>query len=197
MTTPWKHRLTRVAVLVSCCTAAASELRADPLTFENAFFLLSSSSARLDLFSNPGIVIEPSTYEGTIYPPALIFGADVTYAGGPSITETIRLTYQEMGSAPEELQQSFSTGIDPVQLGFVARFEPISPTGMPVPTTLTIDLLNSAPDFVIPAGPDQGRLVDSFTYLFSTLAPAPEPSTFLLVGTGAVCVVLRRRRTRT
>jgi hypothetical protein len=91
-------------------------------------------------------------------------------------------------------QTSFSTGIDPVQLGFGARFEPISRTGIPVPATLTIDLLNSAPDFVIPAGPDQGRLVDSFTYSFSTLAPVPEPSTLLLLGTGAACVALRRHR---
>ncbi len=194
MTALWKHRLTRVAVLVSCFSGAASELRADPLTFESAFFLLSSSGARLDLFSNPGVVIEPSTYERTIFPPAFIFSTIVPYAGGPSITDTIRFTYQEMGSAPEELQQSFSTGIDPVTLGFVARFEPISHTGMLVPATLTVDLLNSAPDFVIPAGPDQGQLVDSFTYTFSTFTPTPEPSTLLLLGTGVACVALRRCR---
>jgi PEP-CTERM motif len=195
LTALWKHRLTRVAVLVSCFSAAASELRAGPLTFQDTSFLISSSGERLDLFSNPGVIIEPSTYEGTIFPPAFIFSTRLLYAGGPSITDTIRFTYRELGFAPAEVSQDpFSTGIDPVTLLFVASFEPISHTGVLVPATLTVDLLNSAPDFVIPAGPDQGQLVDSFTYTFSTLTPVPEPSTLLLLGTGVACVALRRRR---
>ena len=45
----------------------------------------------LDLFSNPGVILEPSTYGGTIFPAALIFAATVPLAGGTSVTDTMVL----------------------------------------------------------------------------------------------------------
>jgi hypothetical protein len=84
--------------------------------------------------------------------------------------------------------------VDPIQLGFAVRFEPILRTGTPVPTTLRVELLDSDPDFVIPGGPNQGQLVDSYTYSFNTLAPVPEPSTLALLITGGAAAMTRRGR---
>jgi hypothetical protein len=65
----------------------------------------------------------------------------------------------------------------------------------PVPMSVTIDLLDSAPDFIIPSGPRAGEAVDSYTYTFSVVQPAPEPATMLLLvsGLGAGAVDRRRR----
>jgi hypothetical protein len=57
-------------------------------------------------------------------------------------------------------------------------------------------LLNSNPDFVIPAGPNQGQRVDSYTYSFSTQSPVPEPSTMLLLASGGAIALRRIRRRR-
>jgi hypothetical protein len=182
------------ALMVMCSTVGASEVRADPLTFNPTYYLLDSRGApesRLDLFSNPGTVLEPRTYDGTL-PLSFVFGTSVDHSGGESFSDTIRFTYQEEGFAPVVFSQAFTTGTSPIRLGFGALFEPLSRTGRPVATTLRVELLNSSPDFVLPGGPNQGQLSDSYTYSFFTVSPTPEPSTLLLMGTGAV-LALRRR----
>jgi hypothetical protein len=194
MTSHWKSRLTVLSVALFCSTAGTSDLRADPLAFEGTWYLVNSSPVRLDLFSNPGVVLEPQSYGGTIFPHALLFGALVTHEGGESFTDTIRFTYDELGAPPVVWSQTFTTGVDPIQLGFAVGFEPILRTGTPVPTTLRVELLDSDPDFVIPGGPNQGQLVDSYTYSFNTLAPVPEPSTLVLLITGGAAALSRRGR---
>jgi hypothetical protein len=157
--------------------------------------LLDSLPTRLDLFSNPGVVLEARTYGGL--PLSLIFGTVVSHQGGQSFADTIQFTYEEEGIDPVVRSQSFTTGVDPITLGFGFLFEPIQRTGTPIPTTLKVELLNSSPDFVLPGGPYQGRSVDSYTYSFSTQAPVPEPSTVVLVLTGLAALgrkhLLRRR----
>jgi hypothetical protein len=190
----WKTPLTLLSVLLMCCTTAVSEVRAEPLLFHGTFFLIDSSPKRLDLFSNPGVILRPRTYGGTIYPPALIFGTSVDHTGGQSFTDTIRWTYREKGAAPQVSSQTFTTGSDPIQLGFVTSFADLRQTGMPIPATLTVDLLNSAPDFLIPGGPNQGQVVDSFTYSFSTETPVPDPSTLALLLSGGIAAIAARRR---
>jgi hypothetical protein len=188
----------RAALLGMGLLGSAADLRADPLTFTGIYFLVDSAGApesRLDLFSNPGVVLEPRTYDDTL-PLSFVFGGEVHHSGGQSFSDTIQFTYQEEGFAPQVFSQAFTTGINPIRLGFGALFEPSSRTGLPVATTLKVELLTSSPDFMIPGGPNQGQLVDSFTYTFSTVSPTPEPSTLLLLGTGAA-LALRRRFRRT
>ena len=194
----WRRRCGVLAVLalltMTGVIATASEVRADPLTFTGAYFLLDSRGApesRLDLFSNPGAVLEARTYDDTL-PLSFVFGANVNHAGGESFSDTIRFTYQEEGFAPLVYSQAFTTGTSPIRLGFSALFEPLSRSGGPVATTLKVELLNSSPDFVFPGGPNQGQVSDSYTYSFFTVSPTPEPSTLLLMGTGAVLAWRRR-----
>jgi len=186
--------LLRVCLLLMCSIAGAAESRADPLTFNGTFFAPDSSGNHLDLFSNPGIVLEPSTYGGSIFPAALLFGAFVNFDGGASVTDTIRFTYQEAQAAPLLYSQTFTTGTEPIDLGFAVRFEPIHRTGTLVPATLTVELLGSSPDFVIPSGPFAGQPVDSHTYSFLVQTSVPEPSTRVLVLSGGVAVLLPRAR---
>ena len=181
------------AFIALCLTGSAANLRADPLTFNGTYFLIDSLPTRLDLFTNPGVVITPRTYGGTL-PTSFVFSTFVDFAGGESVSDIVRFTYQEAGRAPLVTSHPFTTGTEPVQFGFPTLFEPISHTGRPVATTLTVDLVNSSPDFMIPGGPNQGRLVNSYTYSFFTLTPTPEPSTLLLLGTGAAFALRRRLR---
>src|SRR5689334_15862971 len=116
--------------------ANARPAHADPLTFNSTFFLIDSSPTRLDLFSNPGVVLQPSTYDNTL-PLSFLFGAFVDYPGGPTVADTIRFTYREDGADPLVYSSAFSTGTNPIRLGFSALFEPIGRSGVPVATTLT------------------------------------------------------------
>jgi len=186
--------LLRACLLLMCSTAGASESRADPLTFNGTFFAPDSSGNHLDLFSNPGAVLEPSTYGGSIFPAALLFGGFVSVDGGASVTDTIRFTYQEAQAAPVLYSQMFTTGTEPINLGFAVRFEPIHRTGTLIPATLTVELLGSSPDFVIPSGPLRGQPEDSHTYSFVVQTSVPEPSTWVLVLSGGAAALLPRAR---
>jgi len=192
------RRLSRVSLVVACTTLGSSAVFADPLLFFGTHHTIDSSPTRLDLFTNPGATLTPSTYEWTIFPPVMIFGTFVDFAGGESVTDTIRWTYQEEGTSPRVFSQTFTTGPDPISLGFVVAFQEIHRTGELVPATLTVDLLHSSPDFLIPGGTSQGQLVDSFTYSFNTQTSVPEPSTLVLLlsGGAAAAAAARRRASR-
>jgi hypothetical protein len=189
-----KHLLISAALLVGA-VAGSSELSAAPLEFERTFLL--NTSGRVDLFSTQQttFVADYAVYSD----PGLLFATFVEHAGGASLNDTIRFTYHEEGTAPRVFTQSFATRTIPEEYGFTASFPTIRREGRPIPVTLTVDLLNSDPDFVIPSGPNAGLTVDSYTYSFFVVAPVPEPSTFLLfmaggiIAGGAACV---RRRWR-
>jgi hypothetical protein len=188
-----QKRTVLLLMVLVCCSAGVRELHADPLVFRNAEFSLDTLGGRLDLFSNPGAILTAGLTGPEV---KLGFLAEVPHLGGESFTDVIRFTYHETraGTAVQAFQ--FTTGTDPMVLGFLAVFDPMNRTGKPVPATLTIDLLNSSPDFVIPSGPHQGRLVDSYTYSFFTLAPVPEPSSLVLLCTGVFGALAMRRRRR-
>ena len=187
------ERSVLVLMVLVCCHVAAPQLRADPLTFQNVTFPLNTLGGRLDLFSSPGAILTAGVAGPEV---KLGFLAEVPHIGGESLTDTIRFTYHELGAGTAVQAFQFTTGTNPIDLGFLAVFDPINRTGKPVPATLTVDLLNSSPDFVIPSGPDRGRLVDSYTYSFYTLAPVPEPSTLVLLGSGLCAALAAGRRRR-
>ena len=95
----------------------------------------------------------------------MLFGAFVNFEGGASVTDTIRFTYQEAGAAPLLYSQTLTTGTEPIDLGFVARFEPVHHTGNLVPTTLTVELLSQLSglcDSLRPARRTAGRFLHVF-----------------------------------
>jgi len=106
-------------------------------------------------------------------------------------TDTLRITYTELGSAPvvQDFQiPLFGTVQPPFTLIFSVVSSGLNPQG--VPATLTIDLLNSSPDFVIPGG---GQSVNSQTYTFN-VKPVPEPATLSVLFGGLVALGIRVRR---
>lgn len=154
---------------------------ADPLVFSNVTAFQNNDTVQVGLFSNPG-----TTLLGT----ALTFSVDITGTLAPGAVDVLRITYTELGSLP--IVQEFSIplfGI--VNPPFTLIFSIASPATNPlgVPATLTLDLLHSNPDFVIPGGAP----VNSYTYSFN-VQPVPEPATLLALAGGIAALGFRVRR---
>ena len=167
---------------------AESTAKADPLTFSNVSAFQNNDTVQVDLYSNPGI---------TLFGSNLTFSVDVSGVLPMSAVDTLRITYTELGSAP--IVQEFEIPLfGSVQPPFSLIFSVSSPGSNPqgVPATLTIDLLNSAPDFVIPGGPNQGQSVNSQTYSFNVAEPVPEPATLSMLFGGLVAFGIKVRRRR-
>ena len=158
---------------------------ADPLVFSNVTAFQNNDTTQVDLFSNPGI-----TLLGT----NLTFSVDINGTLASGAIDTLRITYQELGGSPvvQEFQIPLFGTVNPP---FTLIFSFVSPGSNPlgVPATLTVDLLNSAPDFLVPGGLLQGQSVDSFTYSFN-VQPVPEPATMLALASGFIALGLRTRR---
>jgi len=159
--------------------------KADPLFFSNVTAFQNNDTVQVNLLSNPGTTLFGST---------LTFSVDITGVLPMGGTDILRVTYTELGSAPvvQEFQiPLFGTVNPPFTLIFSVFSPGLNPQG--VPATLTIDLLNSAPDFVIPSGPNQGQSVNSQTYTFN-VHPVPEPATLTVLFSGLVALGIRVRR---
>jgi hypothetical protein len=159
---------------------------ADPLVFSNVTAFQNNDTVQVDLFSNPG-----TTLIGT----SLTFSVDIAGTLAMGAGDILRITYTELGSSPivQEFQIPLFGSVNPP---FTLIFSIISPGSNPlgVPATLTIDLLNSTPDFMMPGGPNQGQLVNSFTYSFNVAEPVPEPATMLALASGIAALGFRVRR---
>lgn len=155
---------------------------ADPLVFSNVGAFQNNDTTVVDLFSNPG-----TTLLGTNF----TFSVDISGALAMGATDILRVTYTELGSAPivQEFQIPLFGTVHPP---FTLLVSVVSPGANPlaIPATLTVDLLNSSPDFVIPGG----QSVDSFTYSFNVAQPVPEPATMLALVAGLAGLAARIRR---
>lgn len=181
-----------LAVLILIVLAAGTT-KADPLFFSNVAAFQNGNSTKVDLFSNPGTTLLGSQ---------LTFSADVTGTLGIGAVDVLKITYNEVGSLP--IVQSFQIPVfGTIQPPFTLIFSILSPGAnfQGVPATLTVDLLNSSPDFVIPGGPNQSQTVNSYTYAFNVAQPMPEPSAMFLLATGIAGVTAsyhrKRRRNKT
>ena len=178
-----KRILKGVFLFAIICILAVLRVQADPLVFGNVVALQNGGLTSVDLFSNPGT---------TLLGPQITFRVDINGTLPPGVTDTLVVTYNEQGSAP--ITQSFGIPFGNVSppLSFLVTFVSPSASFQGVPATLTLSLVNSNPDFVIPSGQNAGGHVDGFTYSFNVAQPVPEPVSFLLLGSSLVAVGIKR-----
>ena len=180
------HRIVLLFAVLMLTSWGAQTAKADPLEFSNVTAFQNNNTLQVNLFSNSGI---------TLIGPNLNFSVDVTGTLGSGVVDTLRITYAEAGSLP--IIQDFQIPLfGSVQPPFTLLFSIVSPgaNAQGVPATLTLDLLNSSPDYVIPSGPNQGQSVNSRTFSFNVAEPVPEPATLLSLATGLVALGSRFRR---
>ena len=171
------------------CGFSAKEASADPVWFSNVVALQNNSSIKVDLFSNPST---------TLFGPQVSFLVDIAGTIPPNAPpQSLRVTFTEAGQLA--VIQTFSIpafGVVPPPYTQLFTLTALGANMQGVAATLTIDIIGSSPDFMIPGGPGAGQQVDSFTYNFKVAEPVPEPTTMILLGTGLVGVVTRVRRKR-
>jgi len=178
----------RLLFLTILILAGAKGTQADPLFFSNVSALQNNGTTRVDLFSSPG---------SALIGPKINFLVDINGNLNPGTPITLLVSYSEAGGAP--IIQTFQIPLfgnlqPPFTLLFGVTSSAASFGG--TPATLTLDLLNSSPDFIIPSGPNAGQLVDSHTYYFNVSQPVPEPATLTLLGAGLTGLFARSRRRR-
>jgi hypothetical protein len=160
--------------------------KADPLVFSNVTAFQNNDTVQVDLYSHPG---------ATLFGSNLTFSVNITGTLPMGAVDTLRITYTELGRAPvvQEFQVPLFGSVPP-PFSLIFSVASLGSNAQGVPATLTIDLLNSAPDFVIPGGPNQGQSVNSQTYSFNVAQPVPEPATLSVFFTGLVALGIRARR---
>ena len=179
--------LRKIALMLAVLTLGAltaGTTKANPLSFSNVSVF--QNSTKVDLFSNPG---------ATVFGPQMSFSVDIAGSLPAGAGDTLRITYNELGS-PANIQEFQIPLFGSVNPPFTLLFSVLSPGAnfQGIPATLTVDLLNSAPDFVIPSGPNQGQAVNSYTYSFNVARPVPEPATLLALVSGLAALGVRLRR---
>jgi len=174
--------LTLAVLTLGALTAGTT--KANPLSFSNVSVF--QNSTKVDLFSNPG---------ATVFGPQLSFSVDIAGALPAGAGDTLRIIYNEPGS-PANIQEFQIPLFGSVNPPFTLLFSILSPGAnfQAIPATLTVDLLNSSPDFVLPSGPNQGQAVNSYTYSFNVARPVPEPATLLALVSGLAALGVRLRR---
>jgi len=172
-----------VCILLLVMLACAIQAQADPLTFSNVTALQNNGNTSVDLFSTPNVMLLGQELTFTV----LLSG--VLPPGG---SDTLRVTYMDAFGA--SVVQNFDIPIfgilqPPLTLFITINVPTVDFAG--VPATLTLDLLSSNPDFVIPS---TGLGVNSFTYSFNVAEPVPEPATLTLLCGGLTALFARTCR---
>jgi hypothetical protein len=178
----------RLFFLVLLLVSGPIATQADPLFFGNTAALQNNGATSVDLFSNPAT---------TLFGPQLSFRIDITGTLPAGAGDTLQVTFAQQGSPP--ITQSFQIplfGSTPPPITLLVTFNISGASFQGTPATLTVDLLNSSPDFILPSGPGAGQLVNSFTYSFNVAEPVPEPATLALFGAGLAGLWIKRRRER-
>jgi hypothetical protein len=184
MTTETGKNLRRGGFLLALLVLLGTSVRtvnADPLVFSNVTAY--QNSTKVDLLSHPGTMI---------FGPQITFSVDIAGTLGSGQSDTLHIVYTELGSLP--IVQDFSIPLfGTVQPPFTLFFTITSPGAniQGIPASLTLDLLNSSPDF---DGITPGQRSNSYTYGFDVARPVPEPVTVFAFAGGLVITALRRRR---
>lgn len=175
----------RVLLFLIVMASVSVSAHADPLSFSKVAALQNSGNTKIDLFTNPGVNLIGSQLTFTIDI------AGVLPAGG---TDTLRVAYNDSlgGSAVQQISIPIFGTVNPPVTVFVTINVPTF-SFVAIPASLTVDLLNSNPDFV---NPTSQIAVDSFTYSFTVSQPVPEPATLTLLGAGLGAFLIRARRRR-
>jgi len=150
-----------------------STAKADPLVFSNVIAIQNNGS-QIDLFSSSGV---------TLIGPQISFQVDISGDLPASGSDTLQITFSEAGRAP--VIQTFNIPIFdglslPYSQIFTLTFQ--NATFQGTGASLTLDILGSSTDFVVPSGVNKGQQLDSYTYTFQGAQPIPEPSTISLLG---------------
>lgn len=175
----------KIRILLFCTFVFCTQIvaHADPLTFSNVRVLQNEGITSVSLFNNPA-----ATLSGT----QLIFLIDVTGTLPLGGTDTLVITYQDSlgGFVSQQLDIPVFGSIHPPITAMLSINVPTFSYAA-IPTTLTVDLLNSNPDFVIPM---TQTAVNSYTFSFNVAQPVPEPATLILFSGGASTLLFKYRR---
>lgn len=177
-----KYLLTSL-FLILVGMAYSSTAKADPLHFSNVVALQNNGSTSVDLFSNPGV---------TLFGPQVSFLVDVSGTLPPGGFDQLSITFTEAGGPPMSFTFDIPFGDIAPPLSFLFTYTSLGANFQGMPVVMTLDLLNSSNDFVIPGG--QG--VNSYSYTFNVAQPVPEPASLTLASIGLAGLIARARKRR-
>jgi len=171
----------KILVILFVLSVSAASIKADPLTFTNVS-AIQNGNQLVNLFSNPNPILFGST---------ITFVVDINGTLPAGGSDTLAITFRDSNNTvlssqlvPIPLLGSIQP---PVELNF--SFSPPVMSFAGVPYTLTLDLLNSNPDFN-----DAGIASNSYTYSFRAAQPVPEPTTLFVFGIGSSTLLFKQRK---